>query len=179
MKPKNIATTIHDYLKGQKIIKENLQLIDTILDKINRVGKVNLSFDERTYLKQYNDGKVDPELEKWLLSQDENTFDDNGNKLLFDEFETDEDLFYNLEKLKRVLTKHLNKNPFTNNADWGGGYVWAVKGDDNFTGTFFYLNDEGDELTLLKRESVDDTYQDEVFKHITNPTELYDALRWG
>ena len=73
--------------------------------------------------------------------------------------------------MKRVISKHLKKKPFTNDADWGGGYVWNLKTNDNFTGTFLYLGD--DELVVLKRMLVDDEYNDEEIKKITNSGELY------
>ncbi len=173
---KFIATTIREYLNEQQILKENIQLIDNILDKINKVGKNNLSYDERIYLKQYNDKKINLDLENWLFSDDENTFDNMGNKLLFDEFKDDEDIFYNYEKLKRIISKHLNKTPFTNNADWGSGYVWNINSNNNFEGVFFYLGD--DELVIIKRETVIDEYQDKTIKTIETPKELYDSLLW-
>lgn len=162
---KIIETTIKDFLN------ENKENVDQLLDKINRDGKQSLTYDERTYLKQFGDENIDPELEKWVFSDDESTFDLNGNKLLFDEFDEDDDIFYNTSKLKRVITKHLNKKPFTNNADWSGGYAWNLKTNDDFTGTFLYLGD--DELVVLKRMLVGDEYNDEEIKKITNSGELY------
>jgi len=47
---RNIATTIHDYLR------ENSKYVDQILDKINYSGKHSLTPDEREYLNQYNKG---------------------------------------------------------------------------------------------------------------------------
>jgi hypothetical protein len=147
-------------------------LVDKILDKINKVGLNNLSFDERTYLSQYNKNSINPNLENWLYSKQECTFDDNENKLLYDEFEEDEDIFYNHDKLKRVISKVLNKQSFTNNADWGGADVWGVKSNDNFTGLFIYLG-EGDDLILLKRSlNEDEDYENEVLVTITNNKEL-------
>jgi hypothetical protein len=173
---KFIATTILEYFNEQQILNENLHLIDNILDKINKMGKHSLSYDEKVYLKQYRDNNINLDLEKWLLSNDDYTFDNNGNKLLYDEFEDEEDIFYNYDKLKRVISKHLMKKPFTNNADWGGGYVWNVNSDNNFEGLFLYLGD--DDLVLLKREVVDDEYQDETIKTITNKREFYNVLLW-
>jgi hypothetical protein len=173
---KFIATTILEYLNEQQILNENLHLIDNILDKISKMGKHSLSYDEKVYLKQYRDNNINLDLEKWLLSNDDYTFDNNGNKLLYDEFEDEEDIFYNYDKLKRVISKHLMKKPFTNNADWGGGYVWNVNSGNNFEGLFLYLGD--DDLVLLKREVVDDEYQDETIKTITNKREFYNVLLW-
>lgn len=171
---KFIATNIPEYLDNQKMLNENVNNINTILDKINKHGQRNLTYDERTYLKQYNDNDIDPGLEKWLFSNDEDTFDINGNKLLYDTFEEDEDILYNQDKLKRVITKHLNKKPFTNNADWAGGYVWNIESDSDFTGTFLYLGD--DELVLLKRTLDGDEYKDEEIKDITTTNELYKVI---
>jgi hypothetical protein len=159
----------------RQFLNENTKLVDEILDKINRNGKESLSADEKDYLKQYSDSNVNEELEEWLLSDDENTFSKKGEKLLYDEFEDDEDIFRNQEKLKRIITKHLNKKPFTNNSDWGGALVWNVKSNSNFEGEFFYLGD--DELILLKRKLVDDEYEDEVIKDITTSKELYSSLK--
>ena len=90
------------------------------------------------------------------------------------EFEDGDDIFYNTSKLNRVISNHLDKNPFSNNADWGGGYVWNLKKDDDFTGTFLYLGD--DELVVIKRRLVDDEYYDQELKSITNSRELYKFL---
>jgi hypothetical protein len=169
-----IKTSIREYLNEQRILKENINNIDQILDKINKYGQENLTFDERIYLKQYNNNNINTDLEKWLFSDDENTFDSNGKKLLFDEFLDNEDIFYNEEKLKRVISKNLNKVPFTNNSDWGGAYVWGINSNNNFIGTFLYLDDN--ELVVLKRTLIDDEYNDELIKNITNSKELYSFL---
>jgi len=168
---KFIATTIRQHFNEQQILKENVNNVDQILDKINKKGQRSLTFDERQYLKQYNNKNIDSNLEKWLFSNDENTFDINDKKLLFDEFEDDEDIFYNQNKLKRIISKHLNKLPFVNNADWGGDYVWNIKSDNNFIGTFLCLGD--DDLIVLERTLAGDEYSDKVIKNITNSKELY------
>jgi len=165
---KLIETTIKDFLN------ENEENVNKILDKVNQNGRESLTPDEKTYLEQYSDNDIDPDLEEWLFSDNDNTFDSNGNKLLFDEFEDGDDIFYNTSKLKRVISNHLNKKPFTNDADWGGGYVWNLKKDDDFTGTFLYLGD--DELVVLKRRLVGDEYNDVELKYITNSRELYKFL---
>jgi hypothetical protein len=165
---KLIEATIKDF------VNENEENVNKILDKVSQNGKESLTPDEKTYLEQYSDGDINPDLEEWLFSDDNNTFDVNGNKLLFDEFEEDEDIFQNTSKLKRVISNHLDKKPFTNNADWGGGYVWNLKKDDDFTGTFLYLGD--DELVVIKRRLVGDEYNDEELKYITNSRELYKFL---
>jgi hypothetical protein len=165
---KLIEVTIKDF------VNENEENVNKILDKVNQNGRESLTPDEKTYLEQYSDNDIDSDLEEWLFSDDDNTFDENGNKLLFDEFEEDEDIFQNTSKLKRVISNHLDKKPFTNNADWGGGYVWNLKTNDNFTGTFLYLDD--DELVVIKRRLVDDEYYDQELKSITNSRELYKFL---
>lgn len=171
---KFIKTTVLKYLKEQLSLNENENFVDIILDKIGKEGKQSLSYDERVYLKQYTNKKVNPNLEEWLFSEDDDTFDINGKKLLFDQYSDNEDIFYNQDKLKRVISKHLNKSPFTNNADWGGGYVWNVNSNDNFIGTFLYLDD--DELIVLNRTLDDDEYDDDTIKYITNTKELYNYL---
>lgn len=45
-----IKTSIREYLNEQRILKENINNIDQILDKINKYGQENLTFDERIYL---------------------------------------------------------------------------------------------------------------------------------
>lgn len=93
-------------------------------------------------------------------------------KLLFDEFEENEDIFYSQIKLKRVITKVLNKQSFTNNADWGAADVWALKSNDNFTGLFIYFVEDND-LVLLKRSlNEDEDYENEELQIITNNKEL-------
>jgi len=166
---------INEFFIKHNILKENNELVDTLLDKITKSGKQSLTPDENIYLKQKSTNTIDKDLENWLLSNDDSTFDNNGNKLLYDEFEDDEDLLYNRDKLMRVISKHLKKEPFSNNADWGGAYVWNVKTNDKFVGTFIYLGD--DELNVLKRELIGDEYDDNVLMDINNPKELYRALR--
>lgn len=166
---KLIETTIKDFLN------ENEENVNKILDKVNRDGRQSLTPDEKTYLKQYSDNNVNPELEEWLFSDDESTFDLADHKLSFDEFDEDDDIFYNMSKLKRVITKHLGKKPFTNNADWNGGYAWNLKTNDDFTGTFLYMGD--DELIVIVREiDVDGSIienDEERIDDITNSRELY------
>ena len=168
-KTKNLRESIRATIKN--FLNENEENVNKILDKVNRDGRQSLTPDEKTYLEQYSDGKINPDLEEWLFSDDDDTFDLDDNKLLFDEFEDNDDIFYNTSKLMRVISKHLKKKPFTNDADWGGGYVWNLKTNDNFTGTFLYLGD--DELVVLKRMLVGDEYNDEEIKKITNSGELY------
>ena len=154
-----------------------ISLIDKILDKINKVGLSNLSFDERIYLNQYKENKINQGLENWLNSNEDDTYDENGNKLLYDEFEENEDIFNNYVKLKRVISKILNKQSFTNNADWGGADVWGIKTNDNFTGLFIYFGEDND-LVLLKRSlNEEEDYENEVIKTITNNMELNNVFK--
>jgi hypothetical protein len=166
---KIIETTIKEFLN------ENKDNVDQLLDKINKDGKQSLTYDERTYLKQFNDNNINPELEEWIFGDDDSTYDADGNKLFYDEYTNDEDIFSNDEKLKRVISKHLDKNPFTNNADWGGGYVWRLKSNDDFVGTFLYLGD--DELVVIKRTLDGDRYDDEEIKYIDDSRGLYNFIR--
>lgn len=167
---KTIKNIIREYFSKNKILFENKN-IDQILDKINRNGKQSLSYDELNYLKQYSENNVDLELEKWIFSDDDETFNENGEKLLFDEFIEHEDIFHNHYKLIRVISKHLNKKPFTNNSDWGSGYVWSIKSNDNYIGTFLFLGD--DELIVIKRSLIGDEYIDKEIKNIRNSKDLY------
>jgi hypothetical protein len=166
---KIISETIRDF------INENRENVDQLLDKINKDGKQSLTYDERTYLKQFGEDNIDPGLEEWIFGDDDSTYDADGNKLFYDEYTSDEDIFSNDEKLKRVISKHLDKDPFTNNADWGGGYVWRLKSNDDFVGTFLYLGDN--ELVVLKRTLDGDRYDDEVIKYIDDSRELYNFIR--
>jgi hypothetical protein len=45
---KFISTTIQEYILEENL--KNLKLIDSILDRINKVGLHNLSHDEKEYL---------------------------------------------------------------------------------------------------------------------------------
>jgi len=167
---KIITKYIRDYLVEKRMINENNVLINRILDKLNKEGKFSLSQDEKKYLEQYSKNIVDKGLEMWLLSNNDTTFDIEGEKLLYDEFKEDEDIFYNREKLKRVINKHLKKTPFTNNADWGGAFVWNIKSENMFIGVFIFLDD--DELLLLRRYKNEyDEYEDNIIKKITNTKE--------
>jgi hypothetical protein len=166
---KIIETTIKEFLN------ENEDNVNKILDKVYTDGRQSLTPDEKTYLKQFGEDNIDPSLEEWIFGDDDRTYDADGNKLFYDEYTGDEDIFSNDEKLKRVISKHLDKNPFTNNADWGGGYVWRLKGKDNFVGTFLYLGD--DELVVIKRTLDGDRYDDEEIKYIDDSRGLYDFIR--
>ena len=81
------------------IINESKSLEDKIYDKIKKKGQSSLTPDEKKYLKQLTNKEVDYELENWLMDDDEDTFDENGNKLKFDEFDFDEDVLLNPKKL--------------------------------------------------------------------------------
>jgi hypothetical protein len=166
---KIIESTIKEFLN------ENKENVDLLLDKINMHGKQSLTYDERTYLKQFGEDNIDPSLEEWIFGDDDRTYDGDGNKLFYDEYTGDEDIFSNDEKLKRVISKHLDKDPFTNNADWGGGYVWRLKSKDEFVGTFLYLGDN--ELVVLKRTLDGDRYNDEEIKYIDDSRGLYNFIR--
>ena len=166
---KIIESTIKEFLN------ENKENVDLLLDKINMHGKQSLTYDERTYLKQFGEDNIDLGLEEWIFGDDDNTYDADGNKLFYDEYTGDEDIFSNDEKLKRVISKHLDKDPFTNNADWGGGYVWRLKSKDEFVGTFLYLGDN--ELVVLKRTLDGDRYNDEEIKYIDDSRGLYNFIR--
>jgi hypothetical protein len=155
-----------------KLLVENKSLVDSLLDKINRSGKSSLSSDEKMYLNQHSNDEVDKGLEKWLLSDDEDTFDDEGNKLQYDEFEFDENILVNKSKLKRIINKFLGKS-FTNNADWGGYLVWPI-GDNNFEGLFLVLGD--DSVELLKRKLIDDEYEDDIIMSAINGREFYKII---
>lgn len=82
--------------------KGSQQVLDFILDKINRVGKSKLTPDERTFLEQYNKGIYNKELGEWIL-------EDHG-ELLFDEITYDEDdVFYDEKRLIRSIEKIIDK----------------------------------------------------------------------
>lgn len=171
-----IETTVKEFLAENRLLKEDTQLVDTLLDKMNTGGRDSLSSDERTYLRQHSSTNINKNLENWLLSDDESTFNDKGDKLLYDEFEEGEDILYNEDKLIRVISKQLRKAPYSDNASWGGGKVWNIgNSNDNFVGTFLYLGD--DELVMLKRKLVDgDEYEDTDVKDIRTTRELYNVL---
>jgi len=84
---KLIEATIKDF------VNENEENANKILDKVSQNGKESLTPDEKTYLEQYSDNDIDSDLEEWLFSDDDNTFDSDGNKLSFDEFEDGDDIF--------------------------------------------------------------------------------------
>lgn len=155
-----------------KLIVESQSLVNSLLDKINRSGKSELTSDELKYLNQYSNDNVDKDLEKWLLSKEDNTFDDEGNKLQYDEFDDYENIFINKNKLKRIIKKFLGK-PFTNNADWGGYLVWPIS-DNRFEGLFLLLSD--DSVELLERELIDDEYDDNILMSAENGKEFYKII---
>jgi hypothetical protein len=151
-------------------------IMDEILDKINRAGIYSLSVDEATILQQNSTGQIDSNLLNWLNSDDEDTFDIDGKKLLYAEFLDDEDIFYNQNKLIRVISNTIGEpNKYNGSADWAGANVWTILGD-KFYGTFIYLNE--DDLCLLTRffNEVDEENVDTVIKSATDPKELYQLL---
>lgn len=156
-----------------KLLVENMDLVNLLLDKINQSGMSSLTYDERKYLSQLNNNEVDNELEQWLLNDDEDTFDEDGNKLKYDEFDFEEDILTNESKLIRIINKFLDKKPFRNNADWGGNLVWPISGN-KFEGLFLYLGD--DSLELLKRELIDDDYYDDILMSAINGRQFYKLL---
>lgn len=162
---------IHDF---NRYIKESSSkysdLVDTILDKINRDGMQSLSLDERLFLSQYDSDTVDINLYNWLTDTDM-SIDSDGNKLKYDEFDEDEDIFQNNDKLIRVINKFTHKKPFSNNADWGGGRVWAIDSEDNINGRFIYLGD--DELVYMLRKTVDGEYEDTIISNIRTVKDLH------
>jgi hypothetical protein len=154
------------------------ELIDKILEKINRHGINNLSIDETIVLKQHSTGNIDTELFDWILSEEEDTYDYCGKKLLFSEFEEGEDIFCNFKKMIRVLSNHFGiKNHYSGSADWGSANVWTINGD-KYYGLFIYYNKDEDDLCLLKRtfdESKDENINEEIIK-ATDSTTFYRLL---
>ena len=144
--------------------------VDEIVDRINKNGRSSLTPEEKTFLAQYNSDSSDEKLYNWLID-DDRTVDNSGNKLMYDEFDFDENIYQNEDKLIRVINKLTSKKPFTNNADWNNGYVWNIDSTDNMNGYFLYLND--DELVFLKRITIDDETQDEIVYTASNGKELY------
>ncbi len=161
-------------LSNQSLLTNSV--LDKILDKINRTGVYSLSVDEAIVLKQNSTGNIDFNLLDWLITDDEDTFDSDGKKLLYAEFTDDEDIFYNQSKLIRIIVNTLGEpNKYSGTADWGGANVWTILGD-KFYGTFIYLND--DELFVLTRffNEVDEENVDTIIKRATNSKELYQLL---
>jgi len=167
---RNLTAIVKSIIEEQ-ISKRIDPLVDNLLDKINKYGIQSLSYDEKTFLDQYSADNVDMGLKNWIESNDQLTFDVDGNKLPYYEFDEDEDIFINTDKLIKIISRFMNKKPFSNNADWGGARVWNIKSDNDYVGTFFYLGD--DELLILKRIDIDGKYEDEIVEEIRNPKELY------
>lgn len=160
-----------------KLLNENKSenLINKILDKIQAVGFVNISPDEKDYLQQYNNKDINSGLENWLLNDSDETFDlETGKKLLYSEFEEDEDIYYNMEKLIRILTNFFKQEPVSNNADWGGGYAWYVKSREG-SNDKLYIHYVDDSLALVSKSTEEDEEAD-VIEYIDTPKELYKVL---
>jgi hypothetical protein len=98
-----MVTSINEFKK----LLEN-KLVDNILDKINKDGMNSLTYDERTYLQQYNTDKIDSGLEEWLLD-DENINYRTNIKPQYYEFDEDDDIFEYRDKLMKIITKSLGK----------------------------------------------------------------------
>lgn len=163
-------------LKYSDYIKENTtSLTNVLLDKINREGINSLTPDERKYL-----DTQDSDLGRWLMSNDDKTFnyDDTsygyGKKLKYDEFEFDEDVLWNREKLIRVINEMLPKTKNKSksySADWYGK-VWFLKEVSPNIGIYLHLGD--DELEVVQRTIIDeDEVEDEILETITTGRELY------
>lgn len=165
------------FLNENKDSSRTTELINTILDKIHKDGQSSLSNDERLYFQQYREGNIDKDLENWLLSTDDLSLDYNGKKVLYNEFEDDEDIMYNQGKLIKIISNSLNKKPFSTNADWSGYNVWNLKNNNNFVGTFLVIDVDDDKLLLLKRELDDeDNYIDKFVHEVKDSKELNKIL---
>lgn len=165
-------------MKNYRQFKESMDndLVDKILDKINKNGIQSLTIDEKTYLDQQKKGNIDKNLEDWLLDDTDETIDRKGNKILYNEFLYDEDLFWNTDKLIRIISDFLGKSYFTNNADWGGDYVWNIKNNDNYHGIFIFLGDNVLELIERKLDA-NEEYDDTSLRTISKPSELYKLFK--
>jgi hypothetical protein len=154
-------------------------LTNDLLDKINRNGLHSLTSDERRYLEN-PDNK---DLEKWLLNDSEDTYfpsySEYEGKIKYDEFEINEDVLFNREKLIRVINKLVSKNTTKSNiksysADWYGR-VWFLKQVSPNVGIYLHLGD--DELDIVQRTIIDDEVEDEILKVITTGRDLYHGLQ--
>jgi hypothetical protein len=74
---KIIETTIKEFLN------ENEDNVNKILDKVYTDGRQSLTPDEKTYLEQYSDNNINPDLEEWLFSDDD-VLNLNSIKLVYD-----------------------------------------------------------------------------------------------
>jgi hypothetical protein len=134
---------------AEKIIFEN-STMDKILDKIQHMGINSLSNDERDFLSQHSKGAVDADLERHVNSNSE---------VGFDEFGEDEDIFEDINKLKRVISKVFGPEHKYTSSDFSGRAVWRVSGDLD-DGIFIFISDS-DEIELFHRKYNEDTEENE------------------
>lgn len=82
--------------------KKSQQVLNFILDKMNKVGKNGLTPDENRFLEDYNKGIYNKKLGEWIL-------EDHG-ELLFDEIiYNEDDIFYDEKRLIRSIEKIIDK----------------------------------------------------------------------
>ena len=157
--------------KFNYITESSEELVNSILDKINKKGKFSLSYDERRYLNMYKDGNIDKELENWLLYGDNTDID--GNLILFDEFEVDEkDILFNDEKVIRILKKKFGKS-VGGTAEWADGFVFPLGGNN------FLIYTDNLELEIVNRiynEELDEYDYKVIYKAEDNYYSFYKAL---
>ncbi len=161
----------------KQIIKEefnnNDTLLNKLLDKINKEGKSALTTDEHEYLKQYNNNNIDKALENWLLDDSEDTINPNTNeKLMFNEFDFDEEVFYIKSKLKRIIKNHFGNPTFSPGADFDG-YAWKTK----YKNVYLFLGD--DNLYLIKRlyNEDGDVEDNDILETIISGKDFYKAVK--
>jgi hypothetical protein len=66
-------------------------------------------------------------------------------------------------------------DPFTNNADWGGAYVWNLQGGNKFEGTFLFFGD--DDIVVLQRSSDDEgDYSDNILMQVNSFEDLQTVI---
>lgn len=135
-------------------MEENI--LNIILDKINKEGEDSLTFDERIFLKQHGEGSVNPELVDWLLDEDD-SYDNFGDKLQYYVFNRDElNPYQNIERTVNIINYNMGfDGEEHSDSDWGDSYVWLLKGDES-SGIFLVYDVETPEIAIVKRTVDDD-----------------------
>jgi hypothetical protein len=182
---KNIIREILKEIKDSK----SQELVNKLLDKVSDSGSSDiLTSDERVYLSQYSNNKIDKNLENWLLATTPDTFDaDGATKLKYDEFDMSENIFKNSEKLIRIISNKLGFEPYTNDNEWDNAFVWNLKNKNLKTiGIFLHYNNDksNPELSILKRSVNPDhigkwqyeDYIEQVYEIIETPKRLSQVL---
>lgn len=158
-----------------------MEIIDKILDKINRYGTESLSSDEWSILQSHGSKANIEDLMDWVSDESDDTFDQDGEKLPFFYFNDDEVRpFDNEKRVINIISYNLNAKPIpTNQADWGDSVVWKIKKENDENGGIYLVYDlDESAVYLIKRISdyYEGVHNDTVMNRASNVKEYKNLI---